>query len=43
MSNPTTSRAFTVGKINDVWTQQITDVSVDDLGEGDVLIAVEYS
>ena len=43
MSNPTTSRAFTVGKVNDVWTQQITDVSVDDLGEGDVLIAVEYS
>ena len=43
MSSPTTSRAFTVGKINDVWTQQITDVSVDDLGEGDVLIAVEYS
>ena len=43
MSNPTTSRAFTVGKINDVWTQQITNVSVDDLGEGDVLIAVEYS
>ena len=43
MSNATTSRAFTVGKINDAWTQQITDVSVDDLGEGDVLIAVEYS
>ncbi|MEI7966435.1 MAG: alcohol dehydrogenase catalytic domain-containing protein, partial [Actinomycetota bacterium] len=43
MSTPTTSRAFTVGKINDIWTQQITDVSVDDLGEGDVLIAVEYS
>jgi acrylyl-CoA reductase (NADPH) len=43
MSSPTTSRAFTVGKVNDVWTQQITEVSVDNLGEGDVLIAVEYS
>lgn len=37
------SRAFTVGKINEVWTQQITDVATSDLGEGDVLIAVEYS
>ena len=43
MSIPTTSRAFTVGKVNDIWTQQITDVHVDNLGEGDVLIAVEYS
>ena len=43
MTTPTSSRAFTVGKVNDVWTRSITDVAIDSLGAGDVLLAVEYS
>jgi acrylyl-CoA reductase (NADPH) len=43
MSTPSTSRAFTVGKVNDIWTQSIATVPLDSLGEGNVLIAVEYS
>jgi acrylyl-CoA reductase (NADPH) len=43
MTTPATSRAFTVGKVNEVWTQSITDVATGALGDGDVLIAVEYS
>jgi acrylyl-CoA reductase (NADPH) len=43
MTTPTSSRAFTVGKVNDVWTRSVTDVAIDSLGTGDVLLAVEYS
>jgi NADPH:quinone reductase-like Zn-dependent oxidoreductase len=32
-----------VGKVNDVWTRRVETISSDDLGEGEVLIAVEYS
>jgi acrylyl-CoA reductase (NADPH) len=43
MTTPTSSRAFTVGRVNDVWTRSVTDVAIDSLGTGDVLLAVEYS
>ncbi|MFM8814639.1 MAG: alcohol dehydrogenase catalytic domain-containing protein, partial [Actinomycetes bacterium] len=36
-------RAMLVGKVNDVWTRRIETISSDSLGEGEVLIAVEYS
>ena len=38
-----TTRAFLVGKVNDVWTRRIEDVSLDALGDGDVLVKVEWS
>ncbi|MFM8811369.1 MAG: acryloyl-CoA reductase [Actinomycetota bacterium] len=39
----TTVRALLVGKVNDVWTRRIEDVSVDSLGDGDVLVKVDWS
>lgn len=36
-------RAMLVGKVNDVWQRRIETVMADDLGEGDVLIEIEYS
>jgi len=39
----TTVRAMLVGKVNDVWTRRIEDVSIDGLGDGDVLVKVEWS
>jgi acrylyl-CoA reductase (NADPH) len=36
-------RALLVGKVNDVWTRRIEDVSIDSLGGGDVLVKVEWS
>lgn len=36
-------RAMLVGKVDDVWTRRIEDVSIDGLGEGDVLVKVEWS
>jgi len=36
-------RAMLVGKVNDVWARRVETISSDDLGEGEVLIAVEYS
>jgi len=36
-------RAMRVGKVNDVWQRRIDIVTTGDLGEGDVLIEVEYS
>ena len=36
-------RAMLVGKVNDVWTRRVETISSDALGEGEVLIAVEYS
>ena len=39
----TTVRAFLVGKVNDAWTRRIEDVALDALGDGDVLVKVDYS
>ena len=39
----TTVRAMLVGKVDDVWTRRIEDVSIDGLGDGDVLVKVEWS
>jgi len=38
-----TARALLVGKVNDVWTRRIDDVSLDALGDGDVLVKVDWS
>jgi len=43
MNTPNTSRAFTVGKTESGWARQIIDMPIDKLGDGDVLIQVEYS
>lgn len=39
----TTSRCLTVGATSGSWTRSIVDVPFDQLGDGDVLVAVEYS
>ena len=39
----TTVRALLVGKVNDVWTRRIEDIALDALGDGDVLVKVDYS
>jgi acrylyl-CoA reductase (NADPH) len=36
-------RALLVGKVNDGWTRRIEDVPIDSLGDGDVLVKVEWS
>ncbi|MEI7617324.1 MAG: acryloyl-CoA reductase [Actinomycetota bacterium] len=38
-----TVRAFTVGKSESGWTRNVTQLSNDALGDGDVLIRVQYS
>jgi acrylyl-CoA reductase (NADPH) len=38
-----TTRALLVGKVNDVWTRRIEEVSLDALGDGDVLVKVDWS
>ena len=43
MNTPNTSRAFTVGKTDSGWARKIVDMPIDQLGDGDVLIQVEYS
>ncbi|MFM7827780.1 MAG: alcohol dehydrogenase catalytic domain-containing protein, partial [Acidimicrobiaceae bacterium] len=43
MNTPNTSRAFTVGKTESGWARKIVDMPIDQLGEGDVLVQVEYS
>ena len=43
MNTPNTSRAFTVGKTESGWAREIVDMPIDQLGEGDVLVQVEYS
>ena len=43
MNTPNTSRAFTVGKTESGWARKIVDMPIDKLGDGDVLIQVEYS
>ena len=43
MNTPNTSRAFTVGKTESDWARKIVDMPIDQLGDGDVLIQVEYS
>ncbi|MFM9119650.1 MAG: alcohol dehydrogenase catalytic domain-containing protein, partial [Acidimicrobiaceae bacterium] len=42
-NTPNTSRAFTVGKTESGWARKIVDMPIDHLGEGDVLVQVEYS
>ena len=39
----TTTRAFVVGNSDDGWTRSIREMPIADLGDGDVLIRVEYS
>ena len=39
----TTFPAFTVGKVDDVWTRAISGMEVEQLPAGDVLIRVDYS
>ena len=39
----TSVRALLVGKVNDVWTRRIEDVPIDSLGDGDVLVKVDWS
>jgi len=36
-------RAFTVGRTESGWSRSITQLSSDDLGDGDVIVRVEYS
>ena len=43
MNTPNTTRAFTVGKTESGWARNIVDMPIDQLGDGDVLIQVEYS
>ena len=43
MNTPNTSRAFTMGKTEAGWARKIVDMPVASLGEGDVLIKVDYS
>ena len=38
-----TVRAFTVGRTESGWSRTIAELSSDDLGDGDVLIRVQYS
>ena len=42
-NTPNTSRAFTVGKTESGWARKIVYMPIDQLGEGDVLVQVEYS
>jgi acrylyl-CoA reductase (NADPH) len=39
----TSFSAFTVGRIEDVWSRSVTEMTTDQLGEGGVLIRVDYS
>ncbi len=43
MNTPNTSRAFTVGKTESGWARKIVEMPLDKLGDGDVLIQVEFS
>jgi acrylyl-CoA reductase (NADPH) len=43
VNTPNTSRAFTVGKTESGWARKIVEMPIDQLGEGDVLVQVEYS
>ena len=36
-------RAMLVGKVDDVWTRRIEEIPSDSLGDGDVLVKVEWS
>ncbi len=36
-------RAMRVGKVGEVWKRRIDNISTDDLGDGDVLVEIEYS
>ena len=43
MNTPNTTRAFTVGKTESGWARNIVNMPIDQLGDGDVLIQVEFS
>lgn len=43
MNTPNTSRAFTIGKTESGWARKIVEMPIDQLGDGDVLVEVEYS
>ena len=43
MNTPNTTRAFTVGKTESGWARNIVNMPIDQLGDGDVLIKVEFS
>ena len=43
MNTPNTTRAFTVGKTESGWARNIVEMPIDQLGDGDVLIQVEFS
>ena len=43
MNTPKTTRAFTVGKTESGWARKIVEMPIDQLGDGDVLVEVEYS
>jgi len=43
MNTPNTTRAFTVGKTESGWARKIVDMPIEQLGDGDVLIQVEFS
>ena len=43
MNTPNTSRAFTVGKTESGWAHKIVEMPIDQLGDGDVLVQVEFS
>ncbi|MEI8023171.1 MAG: oxidoreductase [Actinomycetota bacterium] len=43
MNTPNTTRAFTVGKTESGWARKIVDMPIDQLGDGDVLIQIEFS
>jgi len=43
MNTANTTRAFTVGKTESGWARKIVDMPIDQLGDGDVLIQVEFS
>ena len=43
MNTPNTTRAFTVGKTESGWARKIVDMPLDQLGDGDVLIQIEFS
>ena len=38
-----TVRAFTAGHADDVWERRVVDLPVDELGDGDVLVRIQFS
>ncbi|MFM8505645.1 MAG: oxidoreductase, partial [Acidimicrobiaceae bacterium] len=42
-NTPNTIRAFTVGKTDSGWLRRVVEMPIDQLGDGDLLVRVEYS